>query len=297
MRLKLVSTLTLTLSFAAIVFLAAVAWNSALAASSDIQSKQATQLTTQSSQTAIQKTAIGQIVSDDFAAALQSVASLRLYYVEHLGAYGQSPESINDLGLSEHDFQNEFVEHVGISSASGAILIGLDDQFGDKHWAALIPTIEQYQVTGWRCQTTLSQTNVGDVDCKPNVAYSQVDHVFDPSVLLSSITGIHSLRIGYSEFYQGNGSVPESIDDFQVEPDHLKAKHLSHVMVDPNSMTMLIGLDDAMYGINQWVAATPILYNNYYIIGWTCRTTLSNQVVSAAGATGCTADQSLDELL
>jgi len=287
MRMKLVSTFALMLSLVAMLLVVASTWNSAVAApldiqTKDIQTKNSSELTAQSA---------------NFGAALLSVASLRLYYMEHLEMYGQSPESIDDLGLSEHDFQGELVEHVGISSQTGAILVGLNDQFGDKHWAALIPTIEQYQVTSWRCQTTLNQASVGNVDCKSGVAYSQVDHIFDPSVLLSSFIGVRSLRIGYSAFHQENGGVPTSTDDFEVDTDFLKARHISHVMVDPNTMTMLVGLDDNMYGSNQWVATTPIFYNNYFIVGWDCRTSLSSQIVATAGLNSCAAGQGLDDLL
>lgn len=295
MRLKTISTLTLAFCFAAVLFLAASAWNSAYAASSGFQSKQAAQL---NSQSAGKGAVIEQLLSDEFEAALVSVASLRLVYDEHLGVYGQSPDSINELGLSEHDFQNELVEHVGISSATGAILIGLDDQFGDKQWAALIPIIEQYHVTGWRCQTTLSPSSVGNADCKPDVAYSQVDREFDPSLLSSAFGVLNLLKLQYKEFYENTGIVPTSMEQLDANTSLLKSGNISHLIVDSNTKTMVAGLDNDIFGTNQWISLTPIPHYRYnYIFYWKCRTTLSSEIMAVAGLIGCEADQGIEDLL
>jgi len=81
--------------------------------------------------------------NDEFLSALISLSPLRTSYSEYYQAVGERPSSIDDLGYSESDFQNELVAHVDISKQTGAILIGLDHRFGDKQWAALIPEFKR----------------------------------------------------------------------------------------------------------------------------------------------------------
>lgn len=237
------------------------------------------------------------LYSGQFESALLELASLRLNYQEYWVSFGQQPESLNDIGLSENDYQSELIEHVGISTETGAILIGLDDVFGDKQWAALIPEFEQNQLIRWRCQTTLSQAAGDAVDCRYDMAYNYVDRLFDPVIVWDSLTAMSSLRAQYTEFYQTNGSVPTKMKDLGVEPNILNSGHISHVMVDPNTKAMFAGLDDAVYGLNQWISVTPIINRYGNITRWGCRTTLPNQLLIEAGVRGCAADRGVEDML
>jgi len=235
--------------------------------------------------------------SSEFESALVSVNALRVDYNEQFSDYGQLPQSINDLGYSESDFQTNLVDHVGISSSSGAILIGFSDRFGDKQWAALIPKISNYYINGWVCQTTIAAPAGNSTGCQFGVSYAQVDKVLGTGEFSSAIGALASLRLQHVDWYYSRGEFPTTMSQLGVDQymlDLLHTRNISHLMVDPKSNALVASLDDEVFGSNHWLWFTPILGSYGNVSSWSCETTLPQNLVAV---NGCSAGLGVEEIL
>ncbi len=230
--------------------------------------------------------------NDEFLAALNSVRPLQLAYNEYYQQYGTQPDKIDDLGYSESDFQNELVDHAGISSQTGAILIGLEDRFGDKQWAALIPEINNSSIS-WVCQTTLANSVINVGGCVAGLAYKRVDIVLNAEPFQGTLLALNALKLNYAESYLSSGQVPTDMRELGVDQSLLDLANASHVMVDPHSKAMVVGLDDEIFGANQWVAVSPVMSRRGHLF-WICRTTLPFELVAVRG---CSTGLEVEDML
>lgn len=235
-----------------------------------------------------------QATPTDFSDAAFSISGLRINYNEHEQTFGTAPTSLSEIGELESSYDNELVDHVGISPTSGAIMVGLSDRFGDKNWIAFISKQDQFGNFSWICQTTVSQEISASASCKGGLTYEGVDVVLDRDIFINTLLQTAVTKVVYAEYLQSFGTVPRSMKQLEVDAAFLERGRFTHVMVEPNSKAIMFGLSP-IFGSNQWLTLIPRFDSSgYNIIGWSCRTTVP---WSLAWGTGCWGQLPVERML
>ena len=229
---------------------------------------------------------------DVFTSAVLSTAEIRTNYSEMYQNQGVRPTSLADLGIDESYFQSNLVSHLDIEPVSGSLMIGLSPSFGRNEWIAFVPIFTRLGSIKWACQTTVPQSLVANTGCRANVSYEALTQILDRNLFIDTLINTAVLRLNANELYTTTAQFPESMADYEIDQQWLESAYVDHFIVDPNSKTILLGLDE-IYGINQWLVMTPIFSSNA-ILGWNYKTTLPASLVNISGVES---DVKLEDLI
>jgi len=230
--------------------------------------------------------------SNDFDNALASTAPLRTIYNEVIQTTGFTPQSLNELGINEYYLTSDLVEHADIDPQSGAIMIGLDPTFGQNEWLALIPNINNYQVSSWVCQTTAEEALTTNSACNANIDYEHLTTIVNSSLFDLTLVATSSVKVNAAEIYASEIRFPERLDELGIDQQWLDRAHVDHAIVEPRTKSILLGLSSA-YGSNDWLLIKASV-NRRGDINWRCTTTLPRSLVNASS---CVANVSVEDLL
>ncbi|MBX2848050.1 MAG: hypothetical protein KTR16_07015 [Acidiferrobacterales bacterium] len=232
--------------------------------------------------------------AQDSQSAIASTSILRTAYAEALQTNIEPPASLSELGYSEVQLQNDNVLHVSIDPFSNAIMVGLKPKFGQNQWLALLPTIENYSVANWACQTTLSEEFTSSTGCRSAVPYDHITQAVSDELFTITLLNLSATRLNYLEHYQTTGDLPTSLTEAGLDSSWLDRLNAEHLIVEPETGALLVGLN-TLFGKNQWLALTPNA-NNYGSIDWKCATTVMDSLAGSANRF-CRTELSPDQLL
>lgn len=214
--------------------------------------------------------------------ALSSANQVKQSFAEHLQAVGVPPSSLEELGIDEGIIKNEYVNHFGIDPFSNAILLGLSDKYGQNKWAALIPEISGYQVTGWVCQTMLSDSQASSDGCRGNVPFEKLTSKIGDEPFQKTLASVWSAKVAMLEHYYFNLKFPRRLDKIGIDEGWMDSAFIDYAIIEPKTSTLLFGLSD-IFGKNHWLSFTPKVHF-FGMVTWTCKTTLP---ISKTGVTDC----------
>lgn len=216
--------------------------------------------------------------ADDFAEALTSASSIRALYNDALQTTGVAPQSLNELGIDEHYLQSSLIEHVDIDPQSGAIMFGFTPTFGQNQWFALIPNVENYNVSSWACQSTVGPALTADSGCRENVEYDHLTTVVNAGLFDLTLRQVNRVQVNAAEAYASQAKFPQRLEELDIDRQWLNNAYVDHAIVEPSKKSILFGLSEA-YGINQWLVMSAHITRNGRIY-WRCKTTLPRSMVN-----------------
>jgi len=228
----------------------------------------------------------------DFLTAISTTTSIRTAYNEMVQYQGLPPSTLDQLGIDESYYRSSLIHHIDIEPVSGAIMIGLSPAFGQNEWISLLPKYNTAGINEWICQTTASELLASNTGCRANLTYENLTTVLDTDLFLNTLVNTSAIKLNASEAYMEYGDLPTSMIELGVNQQWLSSANVDHLLVEPNSNTILLGLA-SMYGQNQWIAMTPIIHSYGYISSWQTKTTLPASIANAPGVTAGVAIESL----
>ena len=230
---------------------------------------------------------------NDFATALIGASGARASYAEFFASLGRLPDSLQELGLNENDFENEFVEHFAVDSGSNSILVGLSNHFGSRQWVSFVPVIEQNNFTvNFECRTTVSADWVENTGCAGGLSYEGIDITVDRDFLIQTIVAIAPIRLNFQELIGETLSIPTSMQELGVTNQALDEAYINNLIVEPDTGQLLFALSP-VYGTNQWLVFEPIV-RKFNVRSWRCRTTLPSSIT---GNIGCTIGVNVEDII
>ena len=218
----------------------------------------------------------------DFSSAILSTSSIRTVYTEMVQSQGVPPSTLGELGLDESYFRSPLINHIDIEPVSGAIMIGLSPEFGQNEWISLIPSSNNIGLIEWACQTTVPAQLAGDTGCRANLPYEHLTQALDTRLFLKTLVSTNHIKVNAAESYMTTGRFPTSMAELGIDQQWLDSANIDHVIVEPNSNTILLGLSD-IYGTNEWLAIKPRIRFNGYISYWKYKTTLPRSIANVNG--------------
>jgi len=230
---------------------------------------------------------------NDFATALIGASGARASYSEFFASLGRLPDSLQELGLSENDFENEFVENFAVDSGSNSILVGLSNHFGSRQWVSFVPVVDQNNFTvNFECRTTVSADWVENTGCVGGLSYEGIDITVDRDFFIQTIIATAPIRLNFQESVQATGSIPTSLLELGASDQVLDQAYINNFIIQPDSGQLLFGLSP-VYGTNQWLVFEPIV-RRFNVRAWRCRTTLPSSI---AANIGCTIEVNVEDII
>lgn len=216
--------------------------------------------------------------AEDFDQALLTLSALKINYNEYLESSGIAPQSLSELGIDEHYFKSDLVEHVDIDPQSGAIMLGLAPAFGQNKWVVTIPKIENQRVSRWTCQSTVGQLFTANTDCRANVEYENLTTVVNTNLFDLTLRYVSKVKVNATEAYTSEAVFPRRLDTLGIDQRWLKNAHVDHAIVEPETKSILFSLSEA-YGANHWLVMRARMTRSGRV-HWTCKTTLPSSMVN-----------------